>query len=260
MSVLNRSSLKAEHEYKPRRALAQENEPTMSSNPLIPPYSSLPQTGERQIEIEEGEIAMLNAPQRSLTPLPIPILEDTMANIPPPHHATRDIHVMAMWSTSHISRYLGMEEWSVFSVSDPIHLETAHDENDPYQLRYGDSFILKLYNQEGSKKIYMRLRVLAIIDSDSPFFMLFSTWSTRNSETLFRIPINFISTTVDTLLCHIDKTTLLTPGIEVSPTIIFTDSETRTENAGRRFINTASRLSLDPDGIMDQYILLVQDM
>ncbi|KAG6847857.1 hypothetical protein H0H93_005498 [Arthromyces matolae] len=133
MSILNRSSPKAEHKYKPPRNQKQDNKHTMTStNTPTPPYSSLPQEGERQIDVEEGEITMLNAPQHSSTSLPIPIHEDTMANIPPPHHTTRDVHVTAMWSTSHISRYLGTEEWSVFSVSDPIHLETARDGNDPY--------------------------------------------------------------------------------------------------------------------------------
>ncbi|KAG6835160.1 hypothetical protein H0H93_004337 [Arthromyces matolae] len=121
---------------------------------------------------------------------------------------------MAMWSKSNISRHLGLEEWSVFSVLDPIHMGTAHDGRDPYQLCYGDTFILK---------------TLSIIEPDSPFFIIIKTWSTRNCEVLLRIPVGFVSTTVDSLLRHIDKTTLLSPGVKVLIPIASSSKEEQTK-------------------------------
>ncbi|KAG6819210.1 hypothetical protein H0H93_014262 [Arthromyces matolae] len=177
----------------------------------------------------------------------------------PARSTSRLIHVVAMWSKSNISRITGMEEWTVFSASDPIHLEAPQNVEDPYLLRYGDTFVIKLYSDKGERQKYMELKTLSIIDPDSPFFVLIRTWSTRNNEVILRIPIGFVSTTVDTLLRHIEKTNMFPTEVTVAPTVIITNEKLNQGNSSRRFLSGATRRTLDPENTMGQYVFLLQD-
>ncbi|KAG6836036.1 hypothetical protein H0H93_012063 [Arthromyces matolae] len=217
----------------------------------------------------------------ALAPQPPPTTnentDDTIAqpldyiSLPPPLYSlgtgnctnnnNKQIHIVAMWSESALSRRYEAEEWTAITVSDHVYLESDNDETlNPTLFRHGDTFNLQTYNNAGDEQHYMTLQATSIIPSDSPFFITFLTWSSRISKVLLRIPIGHVVMTVNSLFQHIDYTHDENAQIIVFPTVLVNTRRTRNSIGGGRFVNRASRNNLDPENALERYVLLHNEM